>query len=270
MKIMSTHTPIGIVAAICPWNFPLVLATAKIAAALLTGNCIIVKPSPLTPYSVLKFAELAAAADILPPGVFQALNGENELGELMTLHAGIDKISFTGSTRTGQRIMANAARTLKRVTLELGGNDASIVFPDVDVDDVAGQVAVGCFFNAGQMCVATKRVYVHEDIYEEFREKMVAAVRGLMVAPESASILGPLQNTMQHAVVQRLIADSREMGHRFALGQDQSTVSGHFISPVIIDRPPDDASLVQEEQFGRMPPVSICFSSFSMLNNSNC
>ncbi|KAL3451469.1 aldehyde dehydrogenase domain-containing protein [Aspergillus insuetus] len=269
MKLISTHIPIGVVAAICPWNFPLVLATAKIAAALLTGNCIIVKPSPFTPYSVLKFAELAATAAILPSGVFQTLNGENELGELMTLHPGIDKISFTGSTRTGQRIMENAARTLKRVTLELGGNDASIVFPDVDVDEVAGQVAVGCFFNAGQMCVATKRVYVHEDIYEEFREKMVTAVKGLMAAPESSSVLGPLQNAMQHAVIQRFIADSREMGHRFALGQDQSTVSGHFISPVIIDRPPDDASLVQEEQFGPIIPLLSWKTEEELLRRAN-
>ncbi|KAL2847135.1 aldehyde dehydrogenase domain-containing protein [Aspergillus pseudodeflectus] len=253
MKIISTHVPIGVVAAICPWNFPLVLATAKIAAALVTGNCIIVKPSPFTPYSTLKFAELAAR--LLPPGVFQALNGENELGERMTLHPGIDKISFTGSTKTGQRIMENAAKTLKKVTLELGGNDATIVFPDVVVGKVAAQVAVGCFFNAGQMCVATKRVYVHEDIYEEFRASMVNAVRGLMAAPDSESVLGPLQNRMQHAVVQKFLADSRELLHDFALGEDQSSLSGLFINPTIIDRPPDDAALVQEEQFGPIVPL---------------
>lgn len=248
MKIISTHSPIGVVGAICPWNFPLVLATAKIAASLVMANCIIVKPSPFTPYSKLKFAELAT--DILPAGVFQALNGEAELGELMTLHEDIDKISFAGSTRTGQKIMQSAAHSLKKLTLELGGNDAAVIFPDVVVDEVAPQVALGCFFNAGQMCVATKRVYIHESIYEQFRDSFINAVRALAEAPDSSSVVGPLQNKMQHAVIQRLIADSRDKGYHFALGGDQPAQSGLFISPVVIDRPPDFAALVQEEQFG--------------------
>ncbi|OJJ65112.1 hypothetical protein ASPSYDRAFT_138620 [Aspergillus sydowii CBS 593.65] len=253
MKIISTHTPIGVVGAICPWNFPLVLATAKIAAALVMGNCIIVKPSPFTPYSTLKFAELAT--DMLPAGVFQALNGEAELGELMTLHHDIDKISFTGSTSTGKKIMQAVAPSLKRLTLELGGNDAAIIFPNVVVDEVAPQVAVGCFFNAGQMCVATKRVYVHESIYEKFRDSFVNAVRAHAEAPEPSSVAGPLQNEMQHAVIQRLITDCREKGYHFALGGNQPPRPGLFISPVVIDRPPDSATVVQEEQFGPIIPL---------------
>lgn len=250
MKIISTHTPIGVVGAICPWNFTLVLATAKIAAALVMGNCIIVKPSPFTPHSTLKFAELAI--NILPASVFQALNGEGELGELMTLHEDIDKISFTGSTKTGQKIMQSATLSLKKLTLELGGNDAAVIFPDVVVDEVAPQVALGCFFNAGQMCVATKRVYVHEAIYEQFRDRFIQAVQTLTEAAESSSVIGPLQNRMQHAVIQRLITDCRDKGYQFALG-DQPAGSGLFISPVVIDRPPDSAALVQEEQFGISP-----------------
>ncbi|RAO67604.1 uncharacterized protein BHQ10_003616 [Talaromyces amestolkiae] len=251
VKIVSTHSPIGVVAAICPWNFPLVLATAKIAAALIMGNCIIVKPSPFTPYSTLKFAEMAAT--ILPSGVFQALNGDAKLGESITLHPGIDKISFTGSTTTGKKIMANAATTLKSLTLELGGNDATVVFPDVLIDEVAPQVAVACFFNAGQMCVATKRVYVHESIYEQFRESFVQAVRNLRQAPSSLNVFGPLQNKLQYEVIRNLIADSREQRHQFALGEDQISQSGLFIDPVIIERPPDSAALVQKEQFGNKP-----------------
>jgi acyl-CoA reductase-like NAD-dependent aldehyde dehydrogenase len=239
------------VGAICPWNFPLVLATAKIAAALVMGNCIIVKPSPFTPYSTLKFAEIAAT--ILPPGVFQALNGDGELGKSITLHPGIDKISFTGSTATGQKIMENAAMTLKSLTLELGGNDATVIFPDVVIEEVAPLVALGCFFNSGQMCVATKRVYVHESIYEQFKESLVKAVQNLTQAPSTSSVFGPLQNKMQYEVIQKLITDSREERHRFALGENQPSHSGLFISPVIIDRPPDSAALVQKEQFGTMP-----------------
>lgn len=213
----------------------------------MTGNCIIVKPSPFTPYSTLKFAE--PATNTLPAGVFQALNGEGELGELLTLHEDIDKISFTGSTKTGQKIMKSAALSLKKLPLELGGNDAAIIFPDVAVDEVASQVALGCFFNAGQMCVATKRVYVHEDIYEQFRESFINAVQSLIEAPETSSVIGPLQNTMQHAVIQKLFADCRDKGYQLALG-DQPVQSDLFISPVVIDRPPDSAALVQEEQFG--------------------
>ncbi|KAL4734575.1 Aldehyde/histidinol dehydrogenase [Aspergillus similis] len=225
---LRTHTcPDRSCGGYLPVNFSLVLATAKIAAALVMGNCLTVKPSPFTPYSTLKFAELAAR--ILAAGVFQALNG--------------------------QKIIENAAKTLKKVTLVLGGNDATIVFPDVAVEEVAVQVAMGSFFNLGQMCVATKRIYIHESIYEEFNESMVRAVQALMAVSDSSSLLGPLQNKMQHAVIQKLIAESRELSHNFAIGGDQCSLPGNFISPIIIDRPPDDAALVQEEQFGPIVPL---------------
>lgn len=139
--------PMGVVGAITPCNFPLVLSVAKLGAALITGNSIIVKPSPFTPYTVLKFAEMAQ--DVLPAGVFQALHGDEKIGPLMTEHHGIAKISFTGSSSTGKKIMAAASKTLKSITLEMGGNSASIVCPDVDVESVAAQVAMGSFFNSG-------------------------------------------------------------------------------------------------------------------------
>lgn len=270
MKIVSTHTPLGIVGAICPWNFPLVLATGKIAASLLMGNCVIVKPSPFTPYSVLKFAELAIGT--VPAGVFQALNGNNQLGEWMTAHPQIAKISFTGSTGTGRKIMESCSKTLKRITLELGGNDATIVLPDVSVERVAPQVAAGCFFNAGQMCVATKRVYVHEGIYEEFKRSFVEEVQALWRGRhEDNSIIGPLQNSMQYSVVRNLIQDSEAKGYKVALGGSDMapTGAGFFVAPTVLDNPPDSSSVVQEEQFGKYQISLVPFPSSSSFVRSD-
>ncbi|PYI34789.1 aldehyde dehydrogenase [Aspergillus indologenus CBS 114.80] len=237
VRIVSTYPPLGVVGAICPWNFPLVLAVGKIAAALVMGNCVIVKPSPMTPYATLKFVEYTL--DILPKGVLQALNGSNEVGARMTTHPDIDKISFTGSTATGRRIAESAGRSLKRVTLELGGNDASIVCADIDVNEVAARVAQGCFFHAGQMCVATKRVYVHRDVLPQFRRS-------------------PLQNRMQYQIVQDFLADSAKQAHTFSVGgpeRDGKPLPGLYISPTVVDRPPDNARIVQEEQFGPVIPI---------------
>ena len=249
MKIVETHTPLGVVGAICPWNFPLVLAVAKVAAALVTGNCIIVKPSPFTPYSILKFAELVK--DILPAGVFQALNGDNTLGQSMVNSPGIQKISFTGSTATGKRIMQSASSQLKRITLELGGNDPTIVCSDVNVAATAFKVAQGCFFNAGQMCVATKRVYVHEDIYQEFMTSFVKTAREIPVtmSPEVFTTFGPIQNHMQRAIVEGLIDDCKTQGYNLSY-DEKDFVKGLFIKPIIVDNPPDDSRVVKEEQFG--------------------
>lgn len=245
-------------AAICPWNFPLVLAVAKIAAALVTGNCIIVKPSPFTPYATLKFVEIAMS--VVPPGVLQALNGDNDIGRLMTLHPGIDKISFTGSTATGKKVAESASKSLKRLTLELGGNDASIIFPDVNVQNVASKVASGCFFHSGQMCVATKRVYIHRDIFSEFRQAFVDAVRAIAVDTprEFPSTFGPIQNKMQFDIVKGLISDCREKSYKLIYDGDSATDKeepGFYIRPVVVDRPPDNSKIVQEEQFGPIIPL---------------
>lgn len=149
-KVITTrYTPLGVVGAICPWNFPLILSLGKIIPAVLTGNTIIVKPSPFTPYTALKAIEMAQ--EIFPPGVIQVLGGDDKLGPMFTAHPGIAKISFTGSIATGKRIMKACADTLKRVTLELGGNDASIVMPDVDIEKVAPELVMGAFQNSGQV-----------------------------------------------------------------------------------------------------------------------
>lgn len=256
IKIVSTHHPIGVVGAICPWNFPLVLAIGKIAAALVMGNCIIIKPSPFTPCATLKFVELATA--VLPPGVLQALNGDNDIGRLITIHPGIDKISFTGSTATGKKVAASAAKTLKRVTLELGGNDASIICPDVDVKSVASKVAGGAFFHSGQMCVATKRVYVHEAIFLEFRDAFVETVKNIKIDPsgEQPTVFSPVQNELQYKIVKDLIADCKKNNYTLLCGGGTDGPQlGLFITPVVVDQPPDDSQVIQMEQFGPIIPL---------------
>ncbi|HET8934874.1 MAG TPA: aldehyde dehydrogenase family protein [Polyangiales bacterium] len=169
-KVLTRYVPIGVVAAISPWNFPVLLSIWKIAPALLTGNTMVLKPSPFTPMTVLKLGELLR--DVLPPGVLNIVTGGEELGPLMTAHPGIDKVSFTGSTATGRRVMESAAPTLKRLTLELGGNDAAIIFPDVDVGETAQKLFWSAFTNSGQVCIATKRAYVHDDIYDQFLDAL--------------------------------------------------------------------------------------------------
>ncbi|RDL38137.1 Aldehyde dehydrogenase [Venustampulla echinocandica] len=254
--ITTRYVPVGVVAAICPWNFPMVLSVGKVLPALLSGCCIIVKPSPFTPYTALKIIELAQY--IFPPGVIQALGGSDSLGPALVSHPRIHKIAFTGSIATGKKIMALAAGNLKRVTLELGGNDPAIVLPDVDIAKVAPEVAAGCFAFSGQICVATKRVYVHEAIYEPFLKAMVEATSKMKVGKpfDSDSVLGPLQNKMQYDRVRGFVDESKTQGHRFALGPDSATTgSGYFIHPSIIDNPPEDSKIVVEEQFGPIVPL---------------
>jgi len=257
LKLTLRYVPVGVVAAICPWNYPLVLAMGKIGAALITGDCVIIKPSPYTPYSILKFTEQVAS--IFPPGVIQALHGDEKIGPLLCEHPGVQKISFTGSTATGKRIMASASRTLKNITLELGGNSASIVCPDVDVKFVASQVAVGSFFNSGQLCVASKRIYVHKDIYTEFLSAMTEVVRSWKVSPstvDSGNMLGPIQNEMQYNIVKKFFQDTVNNGYKFALGGGEINDGGSFIvKPAIIDNPPEHSMVVAEEAFGPIVPV---------------
>ncbi|EMD85587.1 hypothetical protein COCC4DRAFT_179840 [Bipolaris maydis ATCC 48331] len=254
--VYTEYSPLGVCGAICPWNFPLILMVGKVAPALMTGNCMIVKPSPFTPYTALKFVELAQ--DILPPGVLQVVGGNNELGVQMCLHPGIAKISFTGSIATGKKVMETCAKTLKRVTLELGGNDASIVLPDVDIKKVAPEVVMGAFQNSGQVCVATKRIYIHESIYKEFLQEMVNFTKQIKVgSPDDGdNMLGPVQNQMQYERVKGFFEDSKSKGYNFAVGEpDVAPSKGFFITPTIIDNPPNDSRIIQEEPFGPIVPT---------------
>ncbi|TID07524.1 putative aldehyde dehydrogenase FUS7 [Colletotrichum higginsianum] len=253
--IITRYTPLGVVGAIIPWNFPLLLATGKIAPALLTGNVIIVKPSPFTPYCGLKLVELAQ--QFFPPGVVQSLSGDDDLGPWLTSHPGIDKISFTGSTTTGKLVMQSASKTLKRVTLELGGNDPAIVFPDVDVDKVAEKVAFFAFLNSGQICLNLKRIYVHEAIFDQFKESLVKHVKGYNLGDGSQQGVthGPLQNSMQYERVKTFFSDIKSQGWKVAVGGDINTSQGYFITPTIIDRPPEKSRIVVEEPFGPIVPL---------------
>lgn len=219
---------------------------------MLTGNTIIVKPSPYTPYTSLKVIELAQ--DIFEPGVVQVVGGDDKLGPMLTAHPGIAKISFTGSIATGKKIMAACAPTLKRCTLELGGNDASIVLPDVDVKKTAPELVMGAFQNSGQVCVATKRIYIHKDIYDEMLKEMVEFTKTIKVGdPGSGSLLGPIQNQMQYEKVKNMFKDTKEKGYKFAVGApDVAEGKGFFIQPTIIDNPPNDSRIIQEEPFGKI------------------
>ncbi|KIW36783.1 uncharacterized protein PV06_11069 [Exophiala oligosperma] len=177
-------------------------------------------------YSALKFVELVQ--DLFPPGVIQALTGDDRLGPQMCQHAGIQKISFTGSIKTGKAIMTAAAPTLKRLTLELGGNGASIICPDVDISKTAVQVAIGSFTNSGQYCLASER------IADENKDG-------------NGISLGPVQNAMQYGIVRGFIQDCRDKGYNFALGSDTGSESSFMLKPTVVDNPPDDSIIVKEE-----------------------
>jgi len=204
----------------------------------------------------LKLVELCQ--EIFPPGVVQALGGDDKLGPMLTAHPGISKISFTGSVATGKKIMEACSKTLKRVTLELGGNDPCIVYPDVDMDKAVPEVTMGCFFNSGQVCVATKRVYIHESIYAEFVQRMAEFAKNLKVgsSDEEGVMLGPIQNSMQYEKVKTFFEDSKSKGYKFIAGQpDVAPSKGYFITPTIIDNPPNDARIIMEEPFGPIVPT---------------
>jgi acyl-CoA reductase-like NAD-dependent aldehyde dehydrogenase len=254
--VVTRYTPVGVVGAIVPWNFPILLAVWKIAPALVAGCTIIVKPSPFTPLCDLKLVELVQ--DLVPPGVLSAVAGDDDLGKWMTAHPDIDKIAFTGNTETGKHVMASAAGTLKRLTLELGGNDPAIVLPDVDPAKVAPQLFWAAFQNNAQFCNAAKRIYIHEDAYDAVRDALVAYARTVKVGDgaEDGTELGPIQNAQQYEKIKEFFQDSREQGHVFALGGEIDTSApGMFVPVTLVDNPPEDSRLVVEEPFGPILPL---------------
>ncbi|MBL6642763.1 MAG: aldehyde dehydrogenase family protein [PS1 clade bacterium] len=253
-RVEIHRNPLGVVGAIIPWNFPVILLAFKLPAALLGGNSIIIKPAPTTPLSALHLGRLIA--DILPAGVVNVIADNNDLGDKITTHKGISKISFTGSTATGARVMASAASTLKRITLELGGNDAGIIMDDVDVEKVAPQIFQGAFGNNGQICIAMKRVYAHASIYDKLVEQLAKLADEAIVGNglEQGTQLGPLQNKMQFDKVKDYIEDGRANGTIVA-GGDVPEGKGYFIPPTIVRDIDDDSRLVREEQFGPVLPI---------------
>jgi len=269
----TRRVPVGVVGGIVPWNFPVMMAVQKIAPALLSGCTIVLKPSPFTPLTTLRLAELIK--DVAPPGVVNIITGEDSLGPLITAHPDIDKITFTGSTATGKKIMEGASKDLKRITLELGGNDASIVLPDANVEKVAEQLFWSSFTNAGQICVAAKRIYIHEDIYDELSAAIAAYAKNVKVGDGSqqGTAVGPIQNKKQYERVLELIKDAKDNGYKFLVGGDaqDDSIPGYYVPITILDNPPEDARIVAEEQFGPVMPLmkfSTTDEAISRANNS--
>ena len=250
------YRPLGVVGAITPWNVPIILACQKIAQALYTGNTMVLKPSPFTPLATLELGRLSRG--VLPDGVLNVIAGGNDLGAWLTTHPGIDKITFTGSGPTGQKVMASAAAGMKRVTLELGGNDAAIVLKDADVPKVAQAIFTAAFVNSGQICMAVKRVYADAEIYDDLVEAIAVHARAAKVGDGFGEGIefGPVQNKAQYEKVLGMIEEARSHpGARIAAGGQPFPGKGYFIAPTVVAGLDDGARLVDEEPFGPVLPV---------------
>ena len=254
-RVEVVRRPLGVVAAITPWNFPLVLAFWKIAPALLAGNTMVLKPSPFTPLATLKTVELLQS--VLPPGVLNAVSGGDGLGALMTSHPVPRKISFTGSTATGKLVAASAAPDLKRITLELGGNDPAIVLEDANPEVVANAIFEHAFDNNGQVCSAIKRVYVPEALYDDVVDVLAQKASAIVVGDGSdpASQLGPINNAPQYERVKMLVADAISSGATAVTGGSALDRPGYFFAPTILANIQEGTRIVDEEQFGPALPV---------------
>jgi len=254
-RVELHRKPLGVVGSITPWNWPVMIAIWHILPALRSGNTVVIKPSPFTPLSTLRAVEVMN--EVLPPGVLNVVTSDDQLaniGAAMAVHPDIRKIVFTGSCATGEKVMMSAAATMKRLTLEMGGNDAGIVLPDADPHAIAEGLFWGAFINSGQTCAAMKRLYVHHSIVDEVSTALVDFARNIPMGDgaDEGSILGPVNNKRQFDKVSRLVADAATKG-RVLLGGAPG--KGLFFPVTIIADLPNDAALVQEEQFGPALPI---------------
>ena len=254
-RILQTRKPIGVVGSILPWNWPLMIGVWHVLPAIRSGNTVVMKPSPYTPLSTLRMAEIMN--ECLPPGVLNCVSGEDELGQWMTEHSGIQKIIFTGSIPTGKRVMSSSSATLKRLTLELGGNDAGIVLDDVDPAAVAPGIIEGAFLNNGQTCAALKRLYVHESVHDELCEKLAEVANAVPMGNglNEENLQGPIQNKMQYDKVVGLYEDAKEKGGKVLCGGDIPDEPGYFMSYTLMTNVTDGMRIVDEEQFGPLLPI---------------
>lgn len=265
--------PLGVVASITPWNWPLMIAIWHVIPALKSGNTVVIKPSPLTPISTLRFVEIAQR--VLPSGVLNAVVGDQNVGQALTQHASVNKVIFTGSTGTGKAIMRNAADNLQRLTLELGGNDAGIVLPNTAIEKIADKLFSACFHNNGQTCACLKRLYVHESQYEELSKAMATRAKQVLVGDglKEGIELGPLQNKMQFEKVKELVEDAKRNGAIVLAGGKAIPGPGYFYQPTVIGNIKDGTRLVDEEQFGPAIPI-ITYQDVSEViaraNNNDC
>ncbi|MBX9790911.1 MAG: aldehyde dehydrogenase family protein [Pirellulales bacterium] len=248
----TLRVPVGVVAAIVPWNFPFLMACWKVAPALVTGNSVVLKPASLTPLTALELGRLALEAGV-PAGILQVLAGPgSEIGDYLVAHPRTRKIAFTGETSTGARIMKLAADDLKRVSLELGGKSPNIIFADADIDAAAAAAPMSVFANTGQDCCARSRVLVEAPAYKRFVEGFVAATRALVVGDplDEKSQIGPMISKGQRERVEAYIDEARNSGGRILIGGDRPRAKGWYLAPTIIDGLDSHARACQEEIFG--------------------
>ncbi|MEM9386479.1 MAG: aldehyde dehydrogenase family protein [Pseudomonadota bacterium] len=254
-RVEMLRKPVGVVGSITPWNWPLLIAVWHMLPAIRSGCTLVMKPSPYTPLSTLYIGQLIAG--VLPKGVVNIVSGDDQLGAWMTEHEDIQKIVFTGSIPTGRRIMGAAAPTLKRLTLELGGNDAGIVLPDCDPSAIAEGLFWGAFINNGQTCAALKRLYVHEEVFEGVCTALAGIASQIPVGNglDEANVLGPLQNEMQFRKVIELVDDAKANGARVLTGGQTLGDIGYFYAPTLLGNVDQGMRIVQEEQFGPALPI---------------
>lgn len=256
-SVIEKRVPLGVVGGITPWNFPPLMAAWKIAEALMTGNTFVLKPSPYTPLTSLLLGEMLM--DVFPPGVINVVSGQDKVGQWLTEHPDVAKISFTGSTRTGKKIQAATSGTLKRLTLELGGNDAAVVLDDADIKEVAPKIFQNAMINTGQVCIAVKRCYVHESKYPEFvsavTEAAKAAQKQVGDGFKEGVVFGPINNKMQFERVKELVEDAKKAGATINAGGAALPGKGYFYPPTIVTGVKEGVRIVDEEQFGPVLPV---------------
>ena len=253
--VIQKRVPLGVVGSITPWNWPLMIAIWHIVPGIRTGNTVVIKPSPFTPLSTLRMVELMNKA--LPTGLINVVSGGDELGADLTDHEGIDKIVFTGSIATGKKVMASAAKGVKPVTLELGGNDAGIMLPGEDPAKFAEGMFFGSMINSGQTCGAMKRLYVHENDLDATVEALVGFAKNIPMGDgmKEGSMLGPLQNERQFKRVVELVEDAKANGGKCVIGGEPTGGPNYFYPVTFVTGISDGVRLVDEEQFGPVLPI---------------
>jgi len=268
--VIETHVPLGVVGGITPWNFPPLMAAWKLGEVVMTGNTIVLKPSPYTPLTTLLLGE--AFKDTFPPGVVNFVSGLDEVGKWITEHPLVSKISFTGSTQTGKAIQAATASSLKRLTLELGGNDAAIVLPEANTRAAARGILAGAMANSGQVCIAVKRAYVHESQKDEFVKVLREEAQKLKMGDgfKRDSRFGPINNKMQFERVKELVEDAKRQPNAVIhTGGSPMPGNGYFYPPTIISGLKEGTRIVDEEQFGPVLPVVTYSDVADVVNRAN-
>jgi succinate-semialdehyde dehydrogenase/glutarate-semialdehyde dehydrogenase len=257
---LVVRRPIGVVAAITPWNFPLTLLANKVGPALAAGNTVVAKPAETTPLTSLRVAELAAGAG-LPPGVLNVVTGGPDTGEALVAHPGVRRVAFTGQTSTGRRIMELAGPALKHVSLELGGSDPTIVLADADLDAAVKNIQIGRYWNCGQACLAPKRAFVQAEVYDAFLDQLVQRVGRYEPGPGETRAekpklrIGPMHTAAQRDLLVAQLAEAVERGAKVLVGGEAVEGPGYFFEPAVVVDAPADSRLATEEVFGPVLPV---------------